>query len=344
MDLSRFEDQWKGLIRPKRMEVDEEVSTETYGRFIIEPLERGYGITLGNSLRRILLSSIHGAAITSVRIDGCLHEYSTLPGIREDVTEIILNLKGVRFKMHSNEPRVVRIDAKGERVVKAADIQCPAGLEVVNPDHYIATLEKDGVLKMEMTVKMGKGYVPAERNKEEDMPIGTIAVDAIFTPVKKVNYTVTPTRVGHITDYDRLILEVWTDGTIKPEEAIGIAARILQEQLRVFVEFGEEPVEEEPKGEPSGFKMDEEDLTEILQKTVDELEISARSVNSLKGIGIRYIGELVTKNEGELLQAKNFGKKSLEEIKGALEKLGLSLGMEIEFEPPAEPEEEGDEA
>lgn len=341
MDLTRFESQWKGLIRPKGMEVDEEVSTPTYGRFIIEPLERGYGVTLGNSLRRILLSSIEGAAITSVRIEGCLHEYSSLPGVREDVTEIILNLKGVRFRMDGLEPKTVRLEAKGEGEVKAGQIQCPAGVEVINPEHYIATLDKDGVLKMEMTVKRGRGYVPAERNKEEDMPIGTIAVDSVFTPVLKVNYTVTPTRVGHRTDYDRLILEVWTDGSIRPEEAVAVAAKILQEQLAVFTEFGEEAEEEEVLTAAGG---EEEDVEELLRKTVEELEISARSVNALKSIGIRYLGDLVTKTEGELLQAKNFGKKSLEEIKAALAKFGLSLGMEVDFEPPEEVEEVEDEA
>lgn len=342
MDLSRFEAHWKGLIRPKRVEIDEEVSSSTYGRFIIEPLERGYGITLGNSLRRVLLSSIQGAAITSVRIEGCLHEYSSLPGVREDVTEIILNLKGVRFRMDGTDPKTVRLEAKGEGEVRAGQIQCPAGVEVVNPDHHIATLEKDGFLKMEMTVKVGRGYVPSERNKEEDMPIGTIAMDSIFSPVVKVNYTVTPTRVGHRTDYDRLILEVWTDGTIRPEEAVAVAARILQDQLAVFLEYGKEK-EEEVKEAFAPEEIEKEDLEELLQKTVEELEISARSINALKSIGVRYLGDLVTKTENELLQAKNFGKKSLEEIKSALEKLGLSLGMTVDFEPP-EGQEVGDEA
>ncbi len=343
MDLSRYEKNWRELIRPKRLEVDKEVTTETYGRFIIEPLERGYGITLGNSLRRVLLSSIRGAAITSVRIDGCLHEFSVIPGVREDVTEIILNLKGVRFKMEDTDPKTVRIEERGPKEVKAGDIQCPAGIEVVNPDHYIATLDKDAILKMEMTVKMGRGYVPAERNKEEDAPIGTISMDAIFSPVRKVNYTVTPTRVGHITDYDRLILEVWTDGTITPLEAVGVAAKILQEQLRVFVELEAEIEEEKPLGP---VPAEETDLSEILSKTVDELEISARSVNALKAMGIIYIGQLVQKGESELLQAKNFGRKSLEEIKTALSKVGLNLGMEVDFTPPEvdTEEEEEDEA
>jgi len=329
MDLSKYENQWKKLIRPKGIEVDEESEDGTYGRFIIEPLERGYGVTLGNSLRRVLLSSLEGAAITLVRIEGCLHEYSSLPGVREDVTEIILNLKGVRFKMYTDEPQRVKIEVKGEKEVRAADIICTQAVEVVNPDHYIATVEKDGLLKMEMIVKKGRGYVPAERNKDETMPIGTIAIDSIFTPIRKVNYTVTPTRVGHITDYDRLILEVWSDGTIKPREAVGIAARILQEQLKIFTEFEEEKAERVQK--VTFLEAEKEDLEEILQKSVEELEVSARSINALKSIGIKYIGDLVNKTEQELLQARNLGKKSLEEIKVALQKFGLSLEMGIEF-------------
>ncbi|RLA96506.1 MAG: DNA-directed RNA polymerase subunit alpha [Deltaproteobacteria bacterium] len=339
-DFKLLERNWKELIRPKGMEIDEEVSTETYGRFIVEPLERGFGLTLGNSLRRVLLSSIQGAAITSVRIEGCLHEYSTLPGVKEDVAEIILNLKGVRFRLHSPGPKVVRIDAEGEGEVKAGDIECGPDVEVVNPDHHIATLEKGGSLKMEMTVKMGKGYVPSERNKEEDMPIGTIPIDSIFTPVRKVNYTVTNARVGHITDYDRLILEVWTDGTIRPEDAVGLAAKILKEQLNVFINFEEEQggEDEEEEGDEG---MNDEELQEKLMKTVDELELSVRSANCLKNANIRYIGELVQKTEQEILQTKNFGRKSLNEIKEVLANMGLSLGMNVgNFTPPDEKAEE----
>ncbi|HEX15844.1 MAG: DNA-directed RNA polymerase subunit alpha [Deltaproteobacteria bacterium] len=339
MDYKVLEKNWKELIRPKGVERDEEVSTDTYGRFIVEPLERGFGVTLGNSLRRVLLSSIQGAAITAVRIEGCLHEYSTLPGVKEDVAEIILNLKGVRFRAHSPTPKVVRIVAEGEKEVKAGDIECGPDLEVVNPEHHIATLEKDGSLKMEMTVKMGKGYVPAERNKEEDMPLGTIPIDAIFTPVKKVNYTVTNARVGHITDYDRLILEVWTDGTVRPEDAVGLAAKILKEQLNVFINFDEEQGGGEEKDE-GDEGMDDEELQEKLMKTVDELELSVRSANCLKNANIRYIGELVQKTEQEILQTKNFGRKSLNEIKEVLANMGLSLGMRIEnFTPPEHKEE-----
>ncbi len=338
MDYKVLEKNWKELIRPKGVERDEEVSTDTYGRFIVEPLERGFGVTLGNSLRRVLLSSIQGAAITAVRIEGCLHEYSTLPGVKEDVAEIILNLKGVRFRAHSPTPKVVRIVAEGEKEVKAGDIECGPDLEVVNPEHHIATLEKDGSLKMEMTVKMGKGYVPAERNKEDDMPLGTIPIDAIFTPVKKVNYTVTNARVGHITDYDRLILEVWTDGTIRPEDAVGLAAKILKEQLNVFINFDEEQGGGEEEEGDEG--MDDEELQEKLMKTVDELELSVRSANCLKNANIRYIGELVQKTEQEILQTKNFGRKSLNEIKEVLANMGLSLGMRIEnFTPPEHKEE-----
>lgn len=336
MDYRVFEKNWKDLIRPKGVERDEEVSTDTYGRFIVEPLERGFGVTLGNSLRRVLLSSIQGAAITAVKIEGCLHEYSTLPGVKEDVVEIILNLKGVRFRAHTPEPKVVRLEASGEKEVKAGDIECGSDLEVVNPEHHIATLERDGRLSMEMTVKMGKGYVPAERNKEEDMPLGTIPIDSIFTPVKKVNYTVTNARVGHITDYDRLILEVWTDGTIKPEDAVGLAAKILKEQLDVFVNFEDREVGgEEEEQEGGDGEMNDEELQEKLMKTVDELELSVRSTNCLKNANIRYIGELVQKTEQEILQTKNFGRKSLNEIKEVLANMGLRLGMKVEnFTPP----------
>ena len=342
-DIKLWEKNWKSLIRPKRLEVDEESLTPTYGKFIAEPLERGFGITLGNSLRRVLLSSIQGAAITAVRIDGSLHEFSTIPGVKEDVAEIILNLKEVVFRMHSPGPKTVRIEAEGEREVKAGDIITDPDLEVVNPDHHIATLEKGARLNMEMTVKLGKGYVPAERNKEEDMPIGTIPTDAIFSPIKKVNYTVTNARVGQITDYDRLILEVWTDGSIRPEDAVGLAAKILKEQLNIFINFEEPPEEEEEEGEESqGHSFaDEEDLQEKLMKTVDELELSVRSANCLKNANIRYIGELVQKTEQEILQTKNFGRKSLNEIKEVLATMGLSLGMKVEgFEPPSEPQEE----
>ncbi|RLB07526.1 MAG: DNA-directed RNA polymerase subunit alpha [Deltaproteobacteria bacterium] len=331
---------WKALIKPKRLEVEEETLSDFYGKFYAEPLERGFGITLGNSLRRILLSSIQGAAITAVKIDGSLHEFSILPGVKEDVTEIILNLKEVVFKLHSLTPKTVRIDAEGEGEVTAGDIITDADVEVVNPEHHIATLDKGAKLKMEMTVKMGKGYVPAERNKEEDMPIGTIPIDAIFTPVKKVNYTVTNARVGQITDYDKLTLEVWTNGSVKPDDAVALAAKILKDQLNIFINFEEPPEDQYSEIDEEKIKREQEELRERLSKSVDELELSVRSANCLKNANIRYIGELVQKSEQEILQTKNFGRKSLNEIKEVLAEMGLHLGMKTEeFTPPEEPKE-----
>src|SRR5512136_2409232 len=231
---------WKDLIRPKRLEVEKETLTPFYGKFAAEPFERGFGITIGNSLRRILLSSLQGAAIASVKIDGVLHEFSTITGVKEDVTEIILNLKEVRLKLHPEGPKTIRVKTEGPKTLKAGDIQTGDAVEILNPDHYIATLSRDSKLSVEMTVKMGRGYIPAERNKEENQPIGTLPMDAIFSPIKKVNYNVTNARVGQITDYDKLTLEVWTDGSIAPEEAVAHAAKILKEQLAIFITFEEE--------------------------------------------------------------------------------------------------------
>jgi DNA-directed RNA polymerase subunit alpha len=324
------EKNWKALIKPKRLKIDEETLTDYYGKFIAEPLERGFGITLGNSLRRILLSSIQGAAITSVKIDGSLHEFSVLPGVKEDVTDLILNLKEVVFKLHSSGLKTVRIKAEGEKEVTAADIIIDADVEVINPQQHIAILDKGATLQMEMTVKMGKGYGTAEKNKEEDMPIGTIPIDTIFTPIKKVNYTVTNARVGQITDYDKLTLEVWTNGIIKPDDAVALAAKILKDQLNIFINF-EEPLEELPReDDKEKKKRDLEALREKLTKSVDELELSVRSANCLKNANIQYIGELVQKTEQEILQTKNFGRKSLNEIKEVLEGMGLWLGTNIE--------------
>lgn len=328
--METIERNWKSLIKPKRLEVEGETFTDYYGKFVVEPLERGFGITLGNALRRVLLSSLQGAAITSVRIDGCLHEFSMLPGVKEDVTDIILNLKEVVCKLHSTGPKVVRIDAVGPKVVTARDIITDADVEIINPDHHIAVLGDGATLKMEMTVKMDKGYSPAERNKDEDMPIGTIPIDAIFTPIKKVNYTVTNARVGQITDYDRLTLEVWTNGTVKPDDAVALAAKILKDQLSVFINFDEpaaEPVAQEEDEESRKRRL--ESLREIITKSVDELELSVRSANCLKNANIQYIWELVQKTEQDILQTKNFGRKSLNEIKEVLKGMGLSLGMDI---------------
>ena len=324
------EKNWKALIKPKRLEIDEETLTDSYGKFIAEPLERGYGITLGNSLRRILLSSIQGAAITAVKIDGSLHEFSVLPGVKEDVTDLILNLKEVVFKLYNPGPKIVRIEVEGEKEVTAADIITDADVEVINPQQHIAILDKGATLKMEMTVKMGKGYITAERNKEENMPIGTIPIDAIFTSIKKVNYTVTNARVGQITDYDKLTLEVWTNGSIKADDAVAIAAKILKDQLNIFINFEEPPEEVPSEDDEEKKKMELEKLRELLTKGVDELELSVRSANCLKNANIQTIKELVQKTEQEILQTKNFGRKSLNEIKEVLEGMGLRLGMNID--------------
>jgi DNA-directed RNA polymerase subunit alpha len=324
------EKNWKALIKPKRLEIDEETLTDYYGKFVAEPLERGFGITLGNSLRRILLSSIQGAAITAVKIDGSLHEFSVLPGVKEDVTDLILNLKEVVFKLHGPGPKIVRIEGKGGKEVTAADIITDADVEVVNPQQHIAILDKGASLKMELTVKMGKGYVTAERNKEEDMPIGTIPIDAIFTSIKKVNYTVTNARVGQITDYDKLTLEVWTNGSIKPDDTVALAAKILKDQLNIFINFEELPEELPSEDNEEKKKRELEKLRELLTKGVDELELSVRSANCLKNASIQTIRELVQKTEQEILQTKNFGRKSLNEIKEVLEGMGLRLGMSID--------------
>ncbi|HOG16379.1 MAG: DNA-directed RNA polymerase subunit alpha [Syntrophaceae bacterium PtaU1.Bin231] len=319
---------WRSLIQPKRIEIDESTSTRFYAEFTCQPLERGFGITLGNALRRILLSSIHGAAIVSVNFDGVLHEFSTIPGVKEDVTDIILNLKGVRLNLHQDGPRMVRLDVKKEGVVTAGDIICDETIEILNPDHVIATLTGDAVLKAEMVVKMGKGYVPAQREKDPEQPEGTINIDALYSPIKKVNYTVTHARVGQVADYDRLVLEIWTDGSVLPVDALAYAAKILKHQLDIFINFSEEDEEEGPQ---DGEK--EENINELLLRHVDDLELSVRSANCLKNAGINLIGELVQKTEAEMLKTKNFGRKSLNEIKEILAEQGLGFGMKFDFPP-----------
>jgi DNA-directed RNA polymerase subunit alpha len=328
---------WRDLIRPKRLEVEKETLTPFYGKFTAEPFERGFGITIGNCLRRILLSSLQGAAITSVKIDGVLHEFSAIPGTKEDVTEIILNLKEVRLKLHTEGSKTIRVKAEGPKVLKAGDILTGDAVEILNPDHYIATLSRDGKLSMEIVVKVGRGYIPAERNKEESQPIGTIPMDAIFSPIKKVNYTVTNARVGQITDYDKLNMEVWTDGSINPEEAVAHAAKILKDQLSIFITFEEEEETEIPYPEDEEEK---EALNENLLRSVDELELSVRSANCLKHANIKLIGDLVQKTEAEILATKNFGRKSLNEIKDILSEMGLSLGMRLDNWPPKKSEDE----
>lgn len=316
---------WRSLVRPKFLECDRDTLTDYYGKFEAKPLERGYGVTIGNSLRRILLSSLQGAAITSVKIDTVLHEFSTLPGVREDVANIILNLKELKLKHHGERPETITLDVDGEKVVTAADIKSSQNIEILNPDLHIATLGPEGKLRMEMTVRMGKGFEPSERNKEFDMPVGTIPIDSIFSPITKVNYNVTNARVGQRTDYDRLVLEVWTDGSVKPEDAVAYAAKILKEQLQIFVNFDEsfEPEEIE-------IKEDGPQLNPNLYRKVDELELSVRSANCLQNANIKYIGELCQRSESEMLKTKNFGRKSLNEIKEILTSMGLSLGMQLE--------------
>ena len=329
---------WRELIRPKRVEIAQDSSTNTYGKFVAEPLERGFGITIGNSLRRILLSSLQGAAIVSIKFDGVLHEFSTIPGVLEDVTDIILNLKEIKLKILDAEEAVIHLSKKGEGKVKAGDIDAHNLVEILNPDQHIATLNEEAQLEMELVVKTGKGYVPAERINSKDDPIGVIPIDAIFSPIQKVNHVVTNARVGQITDYDKLTLEVWTDGSVLPEDAVAYAAKILKEQMNPFINFEEEP---EPSEEEEEEK--EEKLNENLFRPVSELELSVRSANCLKNASITLIGELVQKTEAEMLKTKNFGRKSLNEIKSILEEMGLSLGMKLDNFPPAEEQDEVEE-
>ena len=333
---------WRELIKPKRIEIDSESYTNSYGKFVCEPLERGFGITIGNSLRRVLLSSLQGAAIVSVKFDEVLHEFSTISGVLEDVTDIILNLKSIRLKMIDADEAVIRLDKEGEGEITAGDIETNGLVEILNPDQHIATLNKEGKMNLEMMVRTGKGYVPAERNKTPDMPIGVIPVDAVFSSIQKVNYVVTNARVGQITDYDKLTLEVWTDGSVLPEDAVAYAAKILKEQMNPFINFEEEsePVEEEEDAE-------REKLNENLFRPVSDLELSVRSANCLQNAKISLIGELVQKTDAEMLKTKNFGRKSLNEIKAILEEMGLGLGMKIPHFPsapiPAEDQEEAEE-
>jgi len=322
---------WRELIKPKRLQVETDTLSATYGKFFAEPFERGFGTTLGNSLRRVLLSSLQGAAITSVRIKGVLHEFSTIPGVTEDVTDVILNLKGVLLKLHGNDSRAIRIVKKGAGVITAGDIITDSHVEVLNPEHHICTCSKDADLEMDMVVATGKGYVPAERNRDEKSPVGTIPIDAIFSPIKKVNFGVSNARVGQITDYDKLTLDVVTDGSVKPDDAVAYAAKILKEQLQIFINFDEAV-------EPSDEAASEESrkINENLYRSVEELELSVRSANCLKNANIRLIGDLVQRSEAEMLKTQNFGRKSLNEIKDILAEMGLTLGMKIDNFPDPE--------
>ena len=323
---------WRDLIRPKKLQVETESLTNTYGKFFAEPFERGFGTTLGTGLRRVLISSLQGAAIVSVKAKGVLHEFSAIPGVTEDATDIILNLKGVRLKVHGNESRMIRIVQKGEGVVKAKDLVVDHNVEILNPEHHIATCSKDANLEMDLMVKVGKGYVPADRNRDEKAPVGTIPIDAIFSPISKVNFTVTNARVGQITDYDKLTIEVWSDGSVKPQDAVAYASKILKDQLSIFINFDED-VEPQEETEP---EEERERFNENLYRSVDELELSVRSANCLKNAGIKLIGELVSRSEAEMLKTQNFGRKSLNEIKDILVDMGLTLGMKLDNFPDPE--------
>jgi len=329
---------WQEMITPERVQV---TSKPGYGKFVCEPLERGFGITIGNALRRIILSSLYGASIVSVKLDDVFHEFSVIPSVLEDVSEIILNLKEVRFKVKENKPLTVRIDAKGEGRVTAGDLISDDGkCEVLNKDLHIATLSANAVLKATMTVKVGKGYSLSEANKDENAPVGTIPVDSVFSPIKRVNYVVGNARVGQRTDYDKLTMEVWTDGSITPEDAVAYAAKILKEQMTMFINFDEK---QEPEAEKKTDKRQKPQFNDNLYRSVEELELSVRSANCLKNADILKIYQLVSKTEAEMLKTKNFGRKSLNEIKEVLSEMGLSLGMRLEgFVPPEEDKAEGE--
>jgi DNA-directed RNA polymerase subunit alpha len=324
---------WAELIKPTQLEVRPGADPARMATVIAEPLERGFGLTLGNALRRVLLSSLQGAAITAVQIDNVLHEFSSVAGVREDVTDIVLNLKGVAIRMEVEGPKRLSISAKGPGVVTAGDISEANGIEILNKDHVICHLDDGADVFMELTVNTGKGYVPAEKNRPEDAPIGLIPIDAIYSPVKKVSYEVTPTREGQVLDYDKLTMKIETDGSLSPEDAVAYAARILQDQLSIFVNF------EEPESTSKGDLETGLEFNPLLLKKVDELELSVRSANCLKNDNIVYIGDLIQKTEAEMLRTPNFGRKSLNEIKEVLASMGLHLGMEVENWPPDNIEE-----
>lgn len=319
---------WRNFEMPKKLVSDDSTYTDTYGKFIAEPFERGYGVTIGNALRRVLLSSIEGAAVTSIKIKGAQHEFSTIPGVAEDMVQVILNIKKLILKSYAKEPKTIflKVDKKGE--VTAADIETDETIEVLNPDLYIATLTKKTELEIEMEVGRGRGYVPAERNKKETQSIGAIPIDSIFTPVTKVNLSVENTRVGQMTDYDKLILDIWTNGSITPKDALLYASHILQRHLDIFVNFGKLPEEEEEPAETP----EEVELYEKLSMPISELELSVRSSNCLKEARIKTIGDLVRRSELEMLKYRNFGKKSLAEINKILVEMGLGLGMKFDDE------------
>ncbi|MBL8642147.1 MAG: DNA-directed RNA polymerase subunit alpha [Alphaproteobacteria bacterium] len=319
---------WLELIKPNKVEVERKADVRNLGKVVVEPLERGFGLTLGNALRRILLSSLQGAAVTAVKIAGVQHEFSTIEGVREDVTDIVLNIKAIAVRMHAEGPKRMRILAEGPCEVTAGMIEAGADIEIMNPDLILCTLDKGAKLDMEMIVGTGKGYRPASMNRPEEAPVGLIPVDSIFSPVRKVSYEVEDTRVGQITDYDKLTLVVETNGVISPDDAVAYAARILQDQLQVFINF------EEPKESQASEVEESLPFNRNLLKKVEELELSVRSANCLKNDNIIYIGDLVQKSESEMLRTPNFGRKSLNEIKEVLTMMGLHLGMQVEGWPP----------
>jgi DNA-directed RNA polymerase subunit alpha len=324
---------WKEMIKPRSLQIDAASATGSYAKFVCEPLERGFGITIGNSLRRILLSSIYGAAASAVKFEGVSHEFTSLPDVVEDVTDIILNMKGLIVEVFEAKPQFIRLDVDGPKEVKAGDFEKNPGVAILNPDHHIATVSERGRLRMEAVVTVGKSYLPAERNKIMDqLPSGYIAVDSLYSPITRVNYSVSNARVGQITDYDKLTLEIWTNGSVKPADSLAYSAKILKEQMNIFINFEEEPEVPEPVEIP-----EEEFISEALFKTIDEIkdefDLSVRAQNCLRNEGIRYVGELVQKTEPEMLRMKNFGRKSLKEIKDTLARLGLSLGMRLDKWP-----------
>ncbi|HZI94073.1 MAG TPA: DNA-directed RNA polymerase subunit alpha [Patescibacteria group bacterium] len=316
---------WKGFQRPKRLECNLETLSPTYGLFYAQPFERGFGTTIGNALRRVLLSSIEGAAVTAVKIEGVLHEFSSLPGVVEDTTDIILNLKQIPIKLNVDHPETIYLRAEGNRVLRSGDIETSANVEILDPDIHIASLSEEGKINMEMRVKQGRGYVSADRNFDTDLDIGYIPIDSVHSPVRKVNYTVEDARLGQTTDYDKLTLEVWTNGSVLPQDSVALASKLIKDHLSIFINFEEGPMAADDEGD-----REEERLNENLSRSVDELELSVRSYNCLKNANIRTIGELVQKTEGEMLKTKNFGRKSLNEIKEILSSMGLSLGMKID--------------
>lgn len=329
-----IEKNWKSLTRPRKLIFDAKKNTDTFCRFTAEPFERGFGTTIGNALRRVLLSSLQGAAATAFRIEGVLHEFSTIPGIYEDVTQIVLNLKELRFKIHTNEPKIISVDTSKKGVVTGADVVTDHEVEILNPETTIATLEKGAHLKMEIVVQLNKGYKPAERNKNEELPVDFIAIDSIHSPIVKVDYDVENARVGMMTDYDKLIMEITTDGSITPEDALAISSKIVKEHMNLFINFEEEEItEEEAEKETQEERLK---LFEKLNKGVNELELSVRSINCLQNAYIQSIGELVQKTESEMLKTKNFGRKSLNELKEILEEMGLAFGMDIRGWTPEE--------